>query len=99
MVTIGEAARRRLVELAKEEGVNPYELVINCGDVCLLHEIGEICGRRGSDHPLKFRRRVMDGIRKSGLFELRGYLSLPERGRGRIACYGLKRGVLVGGSE
>lgn len=92
--TIGEAARERFLEYAKEVGCDPYELVINHGDVHLLHEIGEQCGRRGNDHPLNFLDRMMAGIRRSPLFELRGYMRLPERGRGQIACYGLKRETL-----
>lgn len=89
-MNIGEAARSRLFELAKEMHTDPYEGGISVGDLHLLDEIRELAGRPFSTHPLKTRDNILAGIRRSPLFEVKGYMSLPERGRGLIAIYGLK---------
>lgn len=89
-MTIGEAAKQVMMEYNKSMNWDPYSGVINHGDIHMLHEIGDLCKRRGHDHPLDFLDRMMNGIRRSPLWELAGYMCLPERGRGRIACYQLK---------
>ena len=90
-MTIGEAARKWILAEAKSMNWDPYELTINATDHGVMHAVAELCERRGEDHAWNCVTRMVAGIRRSPLFEQRGYISLPERGFGKICSYGLKK--------
>lgn len=89
-MTIGEAAKQRFLEIAARDRYDPYTGVIERGDTTLLHEIADLSGRRGDDHPWNCTARIIRGIARSRLFTMVGYVSYPERGLGRVAHYKLK---------
>jgi len=88
-MTIGEAAKQRLLEIATRDNCDPYA-PITCGDTHLLHEIAQLSEKRGNDHPWNCTARIIRGIARSPLFKMAGYTAYPERGYGRVACYQLK---------
>lgn len=90
-MTVGEALRGLVLREAVLLDSDPYTMKVCRGDIHLLAEAGELAGTRSVDHPLTFADRIMSSIRQSKLFESRYTMSLPERGRGKIALYSLRK--------